>query len=102
MHHTVGGKWGVTIRRLLEAQMRSLPVVAVLIIPILFGLKYLYPWANHELVMQTPVLQHKAPYLNTPFFIARIVLYFAIWLFLCLRVHRLARVLDGNGGRTPT
>ena len=50
----------MTIRRLLEAQMRTLPLLAVLIIPILFGLKYLYPWANHQLVIQTPVLQHKA------------------------------------------
>src|SRR5581483_7173908 len=27
IHHTVGGKWGVTIRRLLEAQMRTLPLI---------------------------------------------------------------------------
>jgi hypothetical protein len=97
MHHTVGGKWGVTIRRLLEAQMRTLPLLALLIIPILFGLKYIYPWANHDLVMKTPVLQHKAPYLNTPFFIGRVVLYFAIWLFWGFRVNRLADKQDETG-----
>jgi hypothetical protein len=100
MHHTVGGKWGVTIRRLLEAQMRTLPLLAVLIIPMLFGLRYLYPWANHELVMQTPVLQHKAPYLNTPFFIGRVVFYFVIWLFWGFRVNGLADRQDETGDPT--
>jgi hypothetical protein len=100
MHHTVGGKWGVTIRRLLEAQMRTLPLIALLIIPILFGLRFLYPWANHELVMQTPVLQHKAPYLNTPFFIGRVVLYFAVFLFWGLRVYRMADRQDETGDPT--
>jgi hypothetical protein len=100
MHHTVGGKWGVTIRRLLEAQMRTLPLIAVLIIPILFGLRFLYPWANHELVMQTPVLQHKQPYLNTPFFIGRVVLYFAVFLFWGLRVYRMADRQDETGDPT--
>ncbi len=100
MHHTVGGKWGVITRRLLEAQMRTLPLAALLIIPILLGLRYLYPWANHALVMQTPVLQHKAPYLNTPFFIGRVVLYFVIWLFWGFRVNRLADRQDETGDPT--
>jgi len=100
MHHTVGGKWGVTIRRLLEAQMRTIPLIAVLIIPILFGLRFLYPWANHDVVMQTPVLQHKAPYLNTPFFIGRVVLYFAIFLFWGFRVNRMADRQDETGDPT--
>ncbi len=100
MHHTVGGKWGVTIRRLLEAQMRTIPLIAVLIIPILFGLRYLYPWANHQLVMQTPVLQHKAPYLNTPFFIGRTILYFAVFLFWGMRDYRMADRQDQTGDPT--
>jgi hypothetical protein len=100
MHHTVGGRWGVTIRRLLEAKMRTLPLIALLIIPILLGLKYLYPWANHALVMQTAVLRHKAPYLNIPFFIARVVLYFAIWLVWGFRNYRMADRQDETGDPT--
>ncbi|MBV9303107.1 MAG: hypothetical protein JOY62_15470 [Acidobacteriaceae bacterium] len=100
MHHTVGGKWGVTIRRLLEAKMRTLRLVAVLIIPILFGLRYIYPWANHQLVMQTPVLQHKQPYLNTLFFIGRVILYFIVWWFWGFRVNRLADRQDETGDPT--
>jgi hypothetical protein len=100
MHHTVGGKWGVTIRRLLEAQVRTLPLLAVLIIPIFFGLRYIYPWAVHQFVMQSPVLRYKAPYLNVPFFIGRVVLYFAVWFFWGFRDCRMADMQDETGDPT--
>src|SRR5215471_13761932 len=38
MHHVVGGKWGMLIRRLCEAGARTLPFMAVLLIPILLGM----------------------------------------------------------------
>jgi len=100
MHHTVGGKWGVTTRRLLEAQMRTLPLIALLIVPILIWPGYLYPWAHHDIVAATPILQHKAPYLNMPFFIGRVVLYFAIWMFWGFRENRLADLQDETGDPT--
>lgn len=101
MHHTVGGRWGVTIRRLLEAQMRTLPLIAVLLLPILvLGLAQIYPWARPDEVARTPVLQHKQGYLNVPFFIARAVLYFVIWLYWGLRVYRMADKQDETGDST--
>ena len=101
IHHTVGGRWGVTIRRLLEAQMRTLPLIAVLLLPILvLGLAQLYPWARPDEVARTPVLQHKEGYLNVPFFILRAVFYFAIWLFWGLRVCRMADKQDETGDPT--
>jgi hypothetical protein len=101
MHHTVGGRWGVTIRRLLEAQMRTLPLIAVLLVPIfVLGLAQIYPWARPDEVAQTPVLQHKQGYLNLPFFAARTVLYFVIWLFWGLRVCRMADKQDETGDPT--
>jgi len=101
MHHTVGGRWGVTIRRLLEAQMRTLPLIAVLLLPIIvLGLAQIYPWARPDEVARTPVLQHKHAYLNLPFFIARSVVYFVIWLFWGLRVCRMADKQDETGDPT--
>ncbi len=98
MHHTVGGRWGVTIRRLLEAQMRTLPLIAVLLLPILFfGLAQIYPWARPDEVAREPILQHKQGYLNVPFFIARAVVYFVIWLFWGLRVCKMADRQDETG-----
>src|ERR1700722_14369549 len=48
MHHVVGGKWGMLIRRLCEAGARTLPFMAILLIPILLGLSTLYPWARPQ------------------------------------------------------
>ena len=51
-------------------------------IPLLFGLSDLYPWARTEVVAADPLLQQKAAYLNIPFFVARTVVYFAVWIVL--------------------
>src|SRR5919201_6806199 len=45
LHYLVGGRWGVVIRRGLEAVTRLLPLMVVLYIPLIFGLPELYAWA---------------------------------------------------------
>ena len=82
LHHLVGGRWGFMIQRVLEAAIQTLPLMALLFIPLLFGLADLYPWAQTEVVAADPLLQQKAAYLNIPFFIARAVAYFAVWIVL--------------------
>ncbi len=100
LNHTVGGRWGVTARRFLEAQMRTLPLIFLLALVLLFGLKDLYPWTHPEWVAHDPVLQHKSGYLNVPFFIVRIFVYFAIWWFWGMRVRRMADKQDETGDPT--
>jgi hypothetical protein len=39
-------------------------------LPIVIGINNLYPWAHAAKVAADPLLQHKAPYLNVPFFLA--------------------------------
>ena len=80
LQHMSGGQWGLVGRRVFEAASRNLPFVALLFIPILIGLPRLYDWARPEAVQADHILQIKAPYLNVPFFIARAVLYFVIWI----------------------
>lgn len=80
LHHLIGGRWGFVIQRLLEAAMSTLPVLLVLFIPIVLGMHDLYHWTHAEVVAVDPILQHKASYLNVPFFIVRTVFYFAIWI----------------------
>src|SRR6202045_2777992 len=45
IRHLTGGGWGMVIRRILGAAMRRVPVLALLFIPLLFGVKHIYPWA---------------------------------------------------------
>jgi len=80
LQHMSGGQWGLVGRRVFEAASRNLPFVALLFIPIVLGLPRLYDWARPEAVQADHILQIKAPYLNVPFFIARAVLYFVIWI----------------------
>jgi len=79
INHLTGGQWGV-FRRVFEASSRVLPLLAVLGLPILLGMQELYPWSHPDLVANDHVLHHREPYLNTAFFVARYVIYFAIWI----------------------
>jgi hypothetical protein len=99
MNNVVGGKWGVTIRRLLEAKVRTIPVIFLLFLPILLGLPYLYPWAN-DILHHNKVVQHKAGYMNVPFFIIRVFIYFAIWIFMGFRVQKMTDRQDETGDPT--
>jgi len=45
LQYISGGKWGLLLRRPLEAMSRTLPLVAVMILPVLLLAKHLYQWA---------------------------------------------------------
>jgi len=94
IHHLAGGRWGFGVRRLLEAGTRTLLLMAVLFVPLLFGLQSLYVWARPEAVAASEMLRHKQPYLNVPFFIVRAAIYFAVWLGLAWRLDRAAADQD--------
>jgi hypothetical protein len=81
VQHLAGGSWGALIRRPLEAGASVLPVMAVLFIPILFGMGALYPWTQQAYLDTHPLVAAKTEYLNVPFFIIRSVLYFAVLLY---------------------
>jgi hypothetical protein len=88
LQHLTGGAWGVVTRRPLESASRTLPVLVLLFIPMLAGLPYLYDWARPDVVRQTQVLQHRAPYMNAPMFILRTAAYFVIWGALAFFLNR--------------
>jgi hypothetical protein len=45
LQYVSGGKWGLLLRRPLEAMTRTIPLVGLLLLPILFFAKHLYQWA---------------------------------------------------------
>src|SRR5262249_4512530 len=84
LRHLTKGGWGMIIRRILGAAMRTLPLLALLFIPILFALSNLYPWVRPlESITDKHVQEHlrdiTRSYLSVHGFIIRAVLYFAIW-----------------------
>jgi len=98
IHHLVGGTWGFVIQRPLESALRTFPVMAVLFVPLCFGLSDLYIWARPEAVAGAPLLQQKSAYLNLPFFIARAVLYFAVWITVSQRLTSWSAEQDQKSG----
>lgn len=94
LHHLVSGSWGHVVQRYLESGVRTLPLMAVLFIPVLLGMKDLYPWTSHEHLEHA--VTEKAAYLNVPFFIARQVLYFGFWITVALWLSKKSRLQDEN------
>ncbi len=79
VQHLSGGAWGVVIRRPLEAVVRTLPIMAILYVPIVFGMHDLYHWTHADVAANDAIVREKAAYLNRDFFLVRQVIYFVIW-----------------------
>ena len=94
LQHLTGGRWGLVIRRLLESGALTLPVLALLFLPLVFGLGDLYEWTHQDVVDNDPILKGKQPYLNVPFFLIRAALYFAIWVGLAWLLNRWSEEQD--------
>jgi hypothetical protein len=101
VHHQSGGAWGMVIRRIFEASTRTLPALALLFLPIVLGMGYLFPWTHADHVANDQILQHKSLYLNTPFFLVRALIYFACWIGVATVLNNWSRRQDeGDLGAT--
>jgi hypothetical protein len=97
VHQLSGGAWGVVIRRPIGAASRVLPVLTVLFLPIVFGMHHLYEWTHADVVANDEILKGKQVYLNTPFFLIRAVLYFAVWNALSFFLNKWSLEQDRTG-----
>ena len=94
--------WSVTVRRLAEHVMATLPLFAVLFVPIALGIHELYHWSHADAVAHDPILQHKAPYLDVGFFHIRALIYFIVWSGLAIYYWRQSRRQDQMGAVSIT
>ncbi len=90
----VKGAWGLAIRRLLEAGALTIPLLALLFVPVLLGMRVLYPWARPEVVANDLQLPQQSGYLTVPFFIIRTAAYFVLWSALAVTLRRWSRRQD--------
>src|SRR5881275_79110 len=89
IRHLTGGGWGMVIRRILGAAMRTLPLLAILFIPLIIAVAQhrVYPWAMPLESIQDPYIKEhlqkhgfiKDAYLNFSGFLIRAIIYFLIW-----------------------
>lgn len=97
LQYLTGGAWGMVIRRPCEAILRTMPLVAVMFLPIVIGIPNLYSWSHKAMVDASPLLQHKQVYLNVPFFLIRAAVYFAGWLLITWHYNRVSLREDTEG-----
>ena len=94
LHHLSGGRWGAVIRRVLESGTRTFPLLLILFLPLIPGIRSLYLWSDQEKVAADHILQQKTAYLNVPFFLGRTALYFVVWLLLAYLLNKWSRQED--------
>lgn len=101
IHYLTAGRWGEATRRVLEAGYMTLPLMAVLFVPIFFGVGHLYPWARPDEVASDKVLRAKAHYENFPMFTGRMIVVFAIWIVMALLLRRWSLAQDQTKDVAP-
>jgi hypothetical protein len=97
VQHLSGGAWGLVIRRPLEAAVRTMPIMALLFIPIALGLHDLYHWSHADVAANDPVIREKTLYLNSTFFYIRQLIYFSIWIAIGTMLTRWSAEQDRSG-----
>ena len=105
VQYVSGGKWGLLLRRPLEAMSRTLPLVFAYWIVIALSLKKLYLWAAVTDVsaalksgwineVQAHAIEFKRPMLNPQAFWVSGLVCFAIWWFYTWRLNALGLKRD--------
>src|SRR5712691_13110786 len=97
IQYATQGGWGIVVRRIGETVFATVPVMAALFVPLLFGLQHLYPWSVPGAAEHDALLRWKAPFLNVPFFLIRAAVYFGCWSFIALLYYRGSRGQDATG-----
>jgi hypothetical protein len=105
LQYASGGKWGLILRRPLEAMSRTLPLVFVYWVVVVLSLKRLYLWAAVGDVdaalksgwiteAQAHAIEFKQPMLNPTAFVVTGLICFAIWGLYTWRLNALGLARD--------
>lgn len=91
--------WSVTVKRIPEAFGSFLPVTfVVMLITFLLGGHDIFHWTHTDVVAEDPILKGKSSFLNTPFFIVRLVLFFGLWYMIWRIIRGYSLKEDAEGG----
>lgn len=101
VQHLSGSACSVTVRRLEESVMRTLPFGVVLFGLVVAGIHYTYHW-SHESARTDAVLKQKLGYLNVDWFTIRGLIVFALWTIWALVLFRKSRAQDADGSIAHT
>lgn len=92
--------WAVMFKRVPEALMAYIPYAAIIMLLLFFGMHSLYHWTHEDALATDPLIQHKAPFLNVPFFFIRMIIFFISWIIMTRLIRKASLNEDRLGGRT--
>jgi len=90
--------WSAGFLRIPEAFAGYLPVAAIIFVVLIFGAHSIYHWAHEGAAEHDALISHKVPYLNLPFWTARLVLFFFLWILLARILRKYSLKEDDEGG----
>lgn len=95
--------WSVAVRRIAENLMATIPFLAILFVPLLFGLDEIYSWFGFDpSLSHDPLIEAKQAYLNPTFFYLRIAVYLLSWTFVAYWFRKKSLQQDQQGGSAIT
>ncbi len=106
IHHVADAGWSVGLRRVFENMNRAILPLAVLFLPVLLGTftRNLHTWYAfvHSPEPGEEHLKHlwhvKHIYFGTPFLLARLAFYFAVWIGYSVAMRNWSTKQDAEGG----
>lgn len=90
--------WSAAFKRIPEAMAAYIPVAGLFFLLLFFGMHSVFEWTHEDVIQHDHLLQHKSPYLNVPFFFARVVVFFAAWTIMTRILRKFSIKEDEVGG----
>jgi hypothetical protein len=98
LQHISQAGWSAAFKRVGEAMTGYIPVAAIFFLGIIFGIHSIYEWSHQDALAHDELIAHKSPYLNVPFFYFRLILFFALWIFMIWLIRKASLREDLEGG----
>jgi hypothetical protein len=90
--------WSAAFKRIPEAIVSWIPFAAIFFLIMYFGMHSIFEWTHEDVVQSDHLLQYKSPYLNIPFFFARVIVFFAAWIVMSKLLRKISLKEDEIGG----
>ncbi len=98
LQHATRAGWSPVVRRIAENFMITLPLFALLFVPIVLGgVHDLYHWSHPEAVAGDAILQKKSVYLNEGDYLVRAIVYLVVWTAFAFLMYRSSTRQDDTG-----
>ena len=96
LEYIAGASWSTPFRRIPEFLSSVVPYLFILVVPLVFSMHDLFNWTHTDVIAKSKVLQGKTPYLNSTFFIIRIVVIFGVWTLFYYFLTKHSRQQDSS------